>query len=84
MQTLQKATNEAIDAAQARKSRMGGAVNWGDLRCAGVAWQVDQDGKPSYRVEIEEAAPEAVEFRRFVEACLADAGFSHVEVVMEW
>ena len=38
----------------------------------------------SYRVEIEEAAPDAAEFRRFVEEYLIDAGFGPVDVVTEW
>lgn len=60
------------------------AINWGDFCCVSAEHYVTEDGAEGYRVYFEEAAPENVEFCRWVERELAAAGFKDVEAVCEW
>ena len=59
-------------------------VNWADLSCRQASWVVTDDGAEYAEVLIEEASPEAVEFRETVRCELARRGYPGVQVVTEW
>lgn len=61
-----------------------GAVNRADLHCVAALKVEDDQGETSYRVEIEECAPDAADLQRFVHAKLEEAGFFNIEVDTEW
>jgi hypothetical protein len=59
-------------------------INWGDLRCVSVEYCVNDSGDAHYLVLIEEAAPECVEFRSFVEQRLYECGYTDISLRTEW
>ena len=59
-------------------------VNWGDLSCRQAAWVVTDDGSAYAEVLIEEASPDATEFRETIRCELARRGYPGVQVVTEW
>jgi hypothetical protein len=59
-------------------------VNWADLSCRQTSWIVTDDGAEYAEVLIEEASPEAFEFRETVRCELARRGYLGVQVVTEW
>lgn len=61
-----------------------GAVNWADLHCVAALRVVDDEDRTSYRVEIEEVAPDASDLQRFVHQKLEAEGFFNIEVYTEW
>lgn len=61
-----------------------GAVNWADLHCTAALRVVDDEDRTSYRVEIEEVAPDASDLQRFVHQKLEAVGFFGIEVYTEW
>jgi hypothetical protein len=82
---LRKAADDACaaaweDCAECR----GDATNWGDFKCIGAEWFVDDDGVPGHRVWVDEADPAAYRLRDFVAGYLERAGFAGVHVVLEW
>jgi hypothetical protein len=64
-----------------KRSEIGGAVNWGDLRCVDVEISLI-DGRVT--VTIEEASPSALELCRFVAKELARRGHDEIAVRTEW
>ena len=81
---LKDATDLAIADARRRKMQFDDAVNWGDLGCIAAEYVLDSEGTESFRVVIAEAAPDAGEFRRFIEEALGQSGFPAVDVATEW
>lgn len=67
----------------AKNYGVGGAINWADLGCSHVATREGDDGSVVYRVYVEEASPEAVELKEFIEDHLETQGHT-VDVVTEW
>ena len=61
-----------------------GAINWHRLRCLRAIQWSDDSGDHGLAVEIEEAAPDAVELQNYVQIELAKLGWLHVEVRTEW
>ena len=61
-----------------------GPVNWADLSCRQASWVVTDDGAEYAEVLIEEASPEAVEFRETIRYELARRGYPRVQVITGW
>jgi hypothetical protein len=78
---LQATVNGILAQARGERSRIGGAVNWGDLRCVDVEMSLI-DGHVT--VTIEEASPEAIDLCRFVAKELARRGPDEIAVKTEW
>ena len=66
--------------AMGERSRIGGPVNWGDLRCVDVEISL-LDGHVT--VTVEEASPSASELCRFVAKELARRGHDEIAVRTE-
>ncbi len=64
LRLIKDAVNNALDAAQ--RTKIEGAINWGDLSCTEVKYCINDDGSESYEAIIEEAAPENYELRKFI------------------
>lgn len=80
---LRRATDDAIGAIEIEWLRRG-AINWADLSCRQAAWVTTDEGESYAEVLIEEADPEASEFRAAVRAELVKTGWPDVRVVTEW
>ena len=78
---LQATVNGILAQAAGERSRIGGAVNWADLRCVDVEISL-LDGHVT--VTIEEASPEAIDLCRYVAKELARRGYDEVAVRTEW
>jgi hypothetical protein len=78
---LQATVNGILAQAAGERSRIGGAVNWADLRCVDVEISL-LDGHVT--VTIEEASPEAIDLCRYVAKELARRGYDGVAVRTEW
>jgi hypothetical protein len=78
---LQATVNGILAQAAGERSRIGGAVNWADLRCVDVEMSLI-DGRVT--VTIEEASPGALELCRFVAKELARRGHDEIAVRTEW
>jgi hypothetical protein len=78
---LQATVNGILAQAMGERSRIGGAVNWADLRCVDIEVSL-LDGHVT--VTIEEASPEAVDLCRHVAKELARRGHDEVAVRTEW
>jgi hypothetical protein len=78
---LQTTVNGILAQALGERSRIGGAVNWGDLRCVDVEVSLLHD---VVTVAIAEAAPGAAELCRFVSEELARRGYGAIAVRTEW
>ena len=68
-------------------TKIHGAVNWGGLGCTAVEKVKTFSGNDTsvgWRVLIEEASPDAYEFRTLVAEQLARRGNSGVTVVTQW
>jgi hypothetical protein len=78
---LQATVDEILVLAAEKRSEIGGAVNWGDLRCVDVEISLI-DGRVT--VTIEEASPSALELCRFVAKELARRGHDEIAVKTEW
>jgi hypothetical protein len=78
---LQATVDEILVLAAEKRSEIGGAVNWGDLRCVDVEISLI-DGRVT--VTIEEASPSALELCRFVAKELARRGHDEIAVRTEW
>lgn len=61
-----------------------GAVNYGDLHCTAALRCEDEYGEITYRVEIEEVAPDAYKLAEYVAKHLAKQGYKDIEVHTEW
>jgi hypothetical protein len=83
LKKLLAATDEVIGAIESG-DLVRGPVNWADLSCCQVSWVVTDDGSEYAEVLIEEASPEAVEFRETVRCELVRRGWPGVQVVTEW
>lgn len=86
---LEECTTIAIDYAKETPEKFSDeGINWGDLRCVNVeavqSISEDENDVVEYRVFIEELAPECTKFRKHIEEALYAAGFTKVEVHMEW
>jgi len=82
LKDLQRTTNKVIDGL--RGSDVPGPVNWGDLKCNNAESWCDVYGDNGLRVTIDEASPDANEFKKAVSDGLVAAGWVGVEVVTEW
>ena len=78
---LQTVVDGILAQAAGERSRIGGAVNWGDLRCVDVEISLI-DGRVT--VTIEEASTSASELCRFVAKELARRGHDEIAVRTEW
>jgi hypothetical protein len=78
---LQATVDEILVLAVEKRSEIGGAVNWADLRCVDVEMSLI-DGRVT--VTIEEADPGALELCRFVAKELARRGNDEIAVRTEW
>ena len=78
---LQATVNGILAQAMGERSRIGGPVNWGDLRCVDVEISL-LDGHVTATVE--EASPSASELCRFVAKELARRGHDEIAVRTEW
>ena len=78
---LQATVNGILAQAMGERSRIGGPVNWGDLRCVDVEISL-LDGQVT--VTVEEASPSALELCRFVAKELARRGHDEIAVRTEW
>jgi len=77
-------TDEALDAAKARFTEIGGVVNWARLRCNSAERYETDIGDSGVRVYVEEACPSASSLRLFVRNHLAAAGQPNIDVITEW
>ena len=84
LRALRRTAEMACEYAVRKRKTIDGPINWGDLRPVSVEHYESDDGGEGFRVNIEEAAPDAYELRRFIEAYLAKRGFPDVEVKTEW
>ena len=78
---LQATVNGILAQAVGERSRIGGPVNWGDLRCIDVEMSL-LDGHVT--VTVEEASPSASELCRFVAKELERRGHDEIAVRTEW
>jgi hypothetical protein len=78
---LDKLTEDACEAA---RGKVDDSVNWGDLGCVEASIVVPLEGEPYYQVIIEEASPDACDFRLFISNYLEYRGFPNATVVTEW
>ena len=78
---LQATVNGILAQAMGERSRIGGPVNWGDLRCVDVEISL-LDGHVT--VTVEEASPSASELCRVVAKELARRGHDEIAVRTEW
>jgi hypothetical protein len=78
---LQATVNGILAQAAGERSRIGGAVNWVDLRCVDVEISLI-DGHVT--VTIEEASPGALELCRLVAKELTRRGHDEIAVRTEW
>ena len=78
---LQATVNGILAQAMGERSRIGGPVNWGDLRYVDVEISM-LDGHVT--VTVEEASPSASELCRFVAKELARRGHDEIAVRTEW
>ena len=67
-----------------RRKLKNAGVNWGDIGCYSAETYQDSRGDSGYRVNLEEASPDAWEFRAFIREYLWSHGFPDVEVRTEW
>jgi hypothetical protein len=74
---LQATVNGILAQATGERSRIGGLVNWGDLRCVDVEISL-LDGHVT--VTVEEASPSASELCRFVAKELTRRGHDEIAV----
>lgn len=82
LKALREATDEAIE--KVRPLAIEDAVNWADLSCCEARRCIDDQGRVTHEVLIEEASPGASELRGAVRRELRAAGFPGVDVVTEW
>lgn len=69
-------TNRILQEAREQKDKFPliyflGAINWGNLKCVGTKHCLNETGKETYTVLIEEASPNNPDFQEFVEKQLA-------------
>jgi hypothetical protein len=83
---IRNAAEKAIAIASAKmiSASFNEAVNWADLRCIRVYHWTDDAGDSGYTVEIEEAAPESVEFCEWIAKTILEETGLPVEVTTEW
>lgn len=84
LKELKKAANYACEKAIDNRTEIGGAVNWGDLKCISAEYCIDDCENESYKVIIDEADPGCWALKDFISKILCDSGFKKVEVVTEW
>ncbi|THD11334.1 hypothetical protein [Metallibacterium scheffleri] len=84
LQALRACTEDACRTALGDPRTQGEAIDFGDLHCTSAAHMCSDDGVVNYRVVIEEADPSCVGLRSIISEHLDAAGFSGVEVVIQW
>lgn len=84
LKELRAAGERAIESAKQRKSEIDGPINWRDLHCVAALRVEDDQGEVSYRVEVEEAAPDNSKLSWYVSQYLEGCGFPDVAVYTEW
>lgn len=85
LRSLKLHCNEVIDEiSKAQKVGRGEAINWADLLCREAMFITNDSGDSYYSVSVEEASPDATDFRDAVSEKLAGRGFGHVIVTTEW
>lgn len=77
---VDRLTDEACKFA---KGKVQGGVNWGDLHCIEASLVISLEGEAYFQVSIEEASPDAHEFREFIHKYLEERGYI-VHVLTEW
>jgi hypothetical protein len=78
---LQATVNGILAQARGERSRIGGPVNWDDLRCVDVEISLLDE---HVTVTVGEASPGASELCRFVAKELARRGYDEIAVRTEW
>lgn len=63
---LRLKVEEILKDASKRKDEFTGSINWGDLHCVEALYCIDEYGVETYRVLIEEAAPDNYNLNVFV------------------
>lgn len=63
---LRKEVEKILKDAHKRKDEFVGSINWGDLHCVEALYCIDEDGVKTYRILIEEAAPDNYDLNVFV------------------
>jgi hypothetical protein len=84
LKELRMVASEACNEAFHKRAEINDAVNWANVSCVSAQYCVDDEGYPSYRVEIEEASPNCSGFREFIHGRLEAAGFHGIDIQMEW
>lgn len=84
LKALQKAAEDACQAAIAAKTEIGGAINWADLHCAEARWFINHQGESGQAVYIEEASHDSSKLIIFIRDFLYARGFAGVEIYPEW
>lgn len=87
LRRIMQVANDAVSAAWHERNKPHAdhwCVNWGDLDCVDAEYSESVNGGSTYRVYIEEAAPENEGFREFIRDYMAAHGCPNVEIVTEW
>jgi len=71
MRGIKFEVNRILKEAHKQKDKFPGAINWGNLKCVGTRYCMDEIGKETYLVLIEEASPDNSDLQEFVKEQLA-------------
>lgn len=83
LQRLKVAAEISCREAYKRRISIYGAVNWADLHCVSAEYRLADRGDEFFAVQIEEAAPDAINLIEFIRGDLERQGFK-AEVEVEW
>jgi len=84
LKELERAAIKACEMAEAARESFDDPVNWGDFGVVTAEYYQDSDGCDGYRVNVEEASPEAYDVQLFIGEELASLGFEDIKVITEW
>jgi len=80
------AADMAVQEAHQHKDEIKGAINWGDLHVSLVSFNVDEEGRTSWIIEIEEATPDCCKFHEWIRGKMLEVLPSTIEYTIrtEW
>ena len=81
---LKDVANEACKVAIDNADKIGGAVNWADLKCIEAQRYFNDRGEIGYRVLIEEAHPIAEGLLVLLDSVLSNKGFAGIDIELNW
>ena len=84
LKKLQDLTNKIIDELQEEKDAFNEAINWGNLKCVGASYVIDQERDEYYQVWISEASPDVVVFKNEVYSRLIAIWNEPLVIQTEW